>query len=110
MIRLRKRGNHISFSVRVKTKSRISGILGEQGRAFSIGVREAPEKGKANKALIKLLAESLGARKGDISIVRGQTSRDKVIEVFDSTGEIERRINSVSSEKGGGSGEPLGKD
>ncbi len=40
-------------------------------------VTQAPEKGKANKALIGLLAKALGLRKAQIELIAGETSRQK---------------------------------
>jgi len=42
-------------------------------------VTEVPEKGKANAALIKLLAKKLGIAKTSITLVSGDTSRNKVL-------------------------------
>lgn len=44
-------------------------------------IREIPEGGKVNDALIKLLAKYLGVSKSSLVIVRGVTSRHKVIEL-----------------------------
>ena len=46
-------------------------------------VTSPPENGKANAAVIALLADTLGVSKSKIRITRGHTSRDKVIEVED---------------------------
>ncbi|MCL4679060.1 MAG: DUF167 domain-containing protein [Alphaproteobacteria bacterium] len=50
-------------------------------RFLRVSVTAAPEKGKANAALIKLLAKHWEIPKSAIEIVRGETSRVKVIEV-----------------------------
>ncbi|MCB1682265.1 MAG: DUF167 domain-containing protein [Rhodospirillales bacterium] len=50
-------------------------------RFLRVFVTVAPEKGKANAALIKLLSKHWGIPKSAISIVRGETSRVKVLEV-----------------------------
>lgn len=50
-------------------------------RFLRVSVTAAPEKGKANAALIKLLSKHWGIPKSAITIVRGETSRMKVIEV-----------------------------
>jgi len=49
------------------------------GGRLRVAVTAAPEKGKANKALVKLLARRLEMRKSDISIERGETAREKVL-------------------------------
>ncbi len=51
------------------------------GLRLRVHVTAPPERGKANKAAIGLLADRLGVPKGSIEIVRGQRSRDKVVEI-----------------------------
>ncbi|MCB1782460.1 MAG: DUF167 domain-containing protein [Alphaproteobacteria bacterium] len=50
-------------------------------RILKVQVTAVPEKGKANKALIALLSKEWRIAKSAISIVRGETSRVKVLEV-----------------------------
>lgn len=45
--------------------------------ALRVWVTQAPEKGKANKAIIALLAGALGLRKSQIELVAGTTSPQK---------------------------------
>ena len=54
-------------------------------------VAAPPVEGRANTALIAFLAKHLGVRKGDIDIVAGHTSRDKVVEVHGLDDEEVRR-------------------
>jgi len=56
-------------------------LFGE--RTLKVQVTEIPEKGKANKALIKLLSKEWKIPKGAITIKRGETSRTKILEVED---------------------------
>ena len=44
-------------------------------------VTTVPEDGKANKAVLKLLAKELGVAKSALRIIRGEASRDKVVRV-----------------------------
>ena len=46
-----------------------------------ISVTAAPEKGKANKAVIELLAEELGVAKSTIELIRGGTARMKQFKI-----------------------------
>lgn len=46
-------------------------------------VTATPEDGKANDAVIKLMAKHFGVAKSRLSIIRGQTSRDKLIRIAD---------------------------
>ena len=49
----------------------------ESGNVLRIRVSAAPERGKANKEMIKLLARALGVGTGRIQIRRGETARHK---------------------------------
>ena len=54
------------------------------------------ESGKANDAVVELLAATLEIPRGRIEIVRGHTSRDKTVALHDLTGdEAERRLSAV---------------
>ncbi len=56
------------------SRTRIDGWLGD---ALKVRVTAKPEKGKANDAVVTLLAETLGIRRQDISISSGGTSPRK---------------------------------
>jgi len=45
-------------------------------------IRCAPVEGRANEALIALLAKELGVSKSDIEIVKGKTSRNKTVVIY----------------------------
>jgi uncharacterized protein len=44
-------------------------------------VAAVPERGRANEAVLRLLAETLGLPKSDVSLVSGHAGRDKVVEL-----------------------------
>ncbi len=68
-------------------------VQGFQDDVLRIRLTAPPVEGKANKALIALLADLLDVKKSDISIVAGQTGRDKLVEVVDLTNdELKRRL------------------
>lgn len=48
---------------------------------LKLSVREAPEDGRANRALVAWLAKALGVREAAVRVVRGQGGRGKVVEV-----------------------------
>ena len=62
---------------------RIEGSVETSDGCAWLGVRvsAAPESGKANRGLVKLLAKTLGATAGDITIVSGASSRRKRLRV-----------------------------
>lgn len=57
-------------------EDRINGI---HDGMLKIDVTAPPEKGKANKAVVKLLSKELGVPKSLIEILGGETSRKKVV-------------------------------
>jgi uncharacterized protein (TIGR00251 family) len=61
------------------SRERIVGILGD---ALKVAVSAAPEKGKANKRVLAVLAAGLGLAPNDLRIVSGQTARDKRVLVL----------------------------
>lgn len=66
-----------TFALRVTPRARRNTISVEDG-AIRVQVTAVPEDGKANAAVVKLLADSLGVAKSRLVLVRGATSRDKV--------------------------------
>ena len=56
-------------------------VLGESGGRFRVAVRAVPEKGKANSAIISLLARRLRVGKESIRIVSGAALRQKAVSV-----------------------------
>jgi uncharacterized protein (TIGR00251 family) len=51
------------------------------GETIRVTVTVVPEDGKANAAVIKLLAKALGVAKSRLVLVRGATSRDKLFRI-----------------------------
>jgi uncharacterized protein (TIGR00251 family) len=79
--------------LRVSPGAGRSEIVGRHGDAWKVRVTAPPERGKANEAAIRLLAEALEVRPEALVLVSGSSSRDKVVELhgLDST-EAERRL------------------
>lgn len=69
-----------SIKVRVVTKAGFNRVK-EEGGLFKVYTIACPEKGRANKAVIKLIAQFFDKRPSDISIIRGDTSKDKIIQI-----------------------------
>jgi uncharacterized protein (TIGR00251 family) len=66
-----------SLRVRAQPGAKKDALLGEHAGALRVGVTAAPERGKANQAIIELLARSLGVRRAEINLLTGGASRDK---------------------------------
>ena len=68
------------IQVRVKPNSRTEEVS-QEGDSFIVKVKEPPKEGKANQAVIKLLAQHFGVSKSQVRILSGLRSGKKVIEV-----------------------------
>ena len=67
-------------NVRVVPRARVQKIVAD-GETLRVYTNAAPTDGEANAAVIKMLAKYYDVPKSRISIVRGTTSHDKVIEI-----------------------------
>jgi uncharacterized protein len=56
-------------------------IVGPLGDALKLQVSAPPEKGKANQAIIALIAKALGISTRTVSVVRGETNPRKTVRV-----------------------------
>ena len=77
MVKIREMEDGIVLSVKVQPNSSRNRVVGKYADQIKIAVTVAPEKGKANKAVIKLFAKWLGIKSLDIQIISGETSSDK---------------------------------
>lgn len=68
------------LAVRVTPNAKADAIVIDEGQV-KVRVTVVPEDGKANKAVIALMAKALGVSKSSISIVRGETSREKLLQI-----------------------------
>lgn len=79
-------------------QDKIDGVLvGDNGPYVKLRVTAVPEDGKANKAVVKLLAKAWGVPKSALSIVIGETSRDKVIEIENGGDKVRRWLEEQGS-------------
>ena len=85
--------------LRVAPGSARSGIVGRYGEAWKVRVSAPPEDGRANDAVLHLLAETLSVPRAAVTLVSGHGARDKIVEL---TGldlvEVEQRLSSVAGE------------
>jgi len=72
----------MKIQVRVKPNSRTEEVS-QEGDSFIAKVKEPPKEGKANQAVIKLLAEHFGVAKSRVRILSGLKSKNKVVEVVE---------------------------
>jgi hypothetical protein len=84
-----------STSVRLSVSpgARRSEVVGRHGDGWKVRVAAPPERGRANEAVLKLLAERLDLPRRSLSLVSGHHGRDKVVRMAGiSAAELERRL------------------
>ena len=81
-----------TFEIHVQPKASRNRIV-TQECTVKVYVTAAPERGRANKAVIELIASRLGVPKRAVSIISGERSRTKLLEVEGrSDEEVRRRL------------------
>jgi uncharacterized protein len=83
--------------LRVTPGARRSELVGRHGEGWKVRVAAAPEGGRANEAVLALLAEELELPRRSLSIISGHTGREKVV-LLEGIGrrESERRLERAS--------------
>jgi uncharacterized protein (TIGR00251 family) len=69
----------------VQPRASRAGVGPMVGDRLRVSVTAPPVDGKANAAVIEALAAAFGVRRGDVSIVRGETGRRKTVRVAGAT-------------------------
>jgi uncharacterized protein (TIGR00251 family) len=88
------------LTLRVSPGAERPSVVGRHGAAWKLRVAAPPENGRANAAVVRLLADVLGMRTADVEIVSGHGSRDKTVALTGiDTDEIERRLLEASAGK-----------
>jgi uncharacterized protein (TIGR00251 family) len=78
-----KRTKHgITLEVKVEPRSSrrcVAGVM--DNHVIKIKLTAPPVEGSANEQLIEVIAEELGVKKSQVSVIRGHSSKRKVVEV-----------------------------
>jgi uncharacterized protein len=84
--------------LRVSPGATRAAVVGRQGDAWKVRVAEAPERGRANEAVLRLLADALALPRTALTLVSGHGAREKIVELTGiGPGLTERRLNSAAS-------------
>lgn len=68
-----------SLRLKVTPSASADAVVGWQGDVLRLRVTAPAQRGKANEAVLRLLAAALGIERRRLRIVRGETSRQKVV-------------------------------
>jgi uncharacterized protein (TIGR00251 family) len=98
VIALQQHAEGVIVPVRAQPGARKTAVVGEQNGALKLAVTAPADQGKANKALVELLAEVLGLKRSQVELLKGDKSRDKrfLVRGLD-LGELQGRLNELSN-------------
>jgi Uncharacterized conserved protein len=68
--------------LKVKLKASQAKVVKIDETHYQVYVTQPPEKGKANKQIIKLLADYFGVSSSKINIIAGEKGKEKVVELW----------------------------
>lgn len=97
--------NGVSVAIRLQPGGRKDAVLGladraDGGKALKCAVTAPPEDGKANDALIRMLAKTWGLPKGALSLISGETNKNKVLLVSGDTAALVKKLEDWASSEG----------
>jgi uncharacterized protein (TIGR00251 family) len=96
MLKTTEKAGGVEFEVLARPKAAGNEVAGVHDGALRVAVTAPPEKGKANAAILRLLAEILDVSLSSIRIVAGETSRRKRVYAEGiSEGELLIRVESA---------------
>lgn len=96
VIPVRDNPSGATFSVRVQPRARKNAITGVAGDALKLALTAPPVEGKANQACIEFLADFLNVPRASVTIVAGQSGRNKVIRIASRTAaQVAERFRAV---------------
>jgi uncharacterized protein (TIGR00251 family) len=98
LVELTTTGAGVRVLVHAKPRARVSKVVGVHAGALSIAIASPPVDGAANEELVRFLAGLFEAPRTRVSLVRGTSSRLKLVEIEGVVvGDIRRRIDEAVS-------------
>ena len=86
--------------LRVAPGAKRAAVVGRHGDAWKVRVAAPPEHGRANAAVVGLLAHTLDVPRHSVTLVSGHTGRDKIVELAGiDLQQTERRLQSAAEEE-----------
>jgi len=81
-IPFKKTKNGITIEVKVEPRSSQKGIAGVmENNVLKVKLTSPPVEGAANEQLIEVIAEALKVKRAQVKVIRGQSSKRKVVEI-----------------------------
>ncbi|HSX21741.1 MAG TPA: DUF167 domain-containing protein [Gaiellaceae bacterium] len=87
--------------LRVSPGARRAGIVGRHGDGWKVRVTAPPEDGRANEAVLRLVAETLALPQNAVTLVSGQGGREKILDVAGiEPAQVARRLAAAAEDAG----------
>ena len=80
-----------TLKIRLTPRGSRNEILGWEGDTLRVKITAPPVEGAANKACVEFIADGLGIKRGQVSIISGDKSRDKVLKITGMSEEAVRK-------------------
>ncbi|HEX6560357.1 MAG TPA: DUF167 domain-containing protein [Longimicrobiales bacterium] len=82
-----ERGDAVRINVHVQPRASRSEVVGQHGDAVKVRLAAPPVEGAANEELCRFMAKTVGVAASRVTIVAGETSRNKALEIEGVTAE-----------------------
>jgi uncharacterized protein len=101
---LSRHAEGVRAALKVRPRAVSSGVQGIEvdgtGRGYlAVGVNAPPEAGKANAALIKLLARRWRVPQRDLEVISGASGRHKVLQIYGSPDALIARLEAIEGRR-----------
>lgn len=96
MIHVGDHSGGLTLPVRAQPRAKKNAVVCEHDGALKVAVTAPPEDGRANEALVKVLAKALGVKRGQIALLTGATSREKTFLITNvERADLEQRLREM---------------
>ena len=89
---LRHHGSRTALALHIQPGAKRTEIAGPHGDALKVRLQAPPVDGKANAALLDFLAKRIGLARSSVTLISGQASRRKVVEIAENVVDLEKRL------------------
>jgi len=98
MITIEETARGLVITLRAYPRGGRNAVKGEVAGALQVSTTQAPERGKANEALLATVASALDLRKGDLELLSGASARRKRVLITGLTrADLESRVRQALS-------------
>jgi len=91
-LRMSEKDGTVTLDIAVKPRSSREGVGPVQGDRLCVAVNAAPIDGKANEAVVRVLAGTFKVARSAVTIVRGETGRKKTVRIAGVTAATAARV------------------